>query len=136
MAGKYPVKLLQEDITYANPSSSVQKYNKIKDQVVLFTQILGTTAYRLLPRLKRGSIGATTSIAYAGLIASKTFVISSAVSCPSLTASTLERWRWGGKKIALRGRDRYAKRASRVSAAFGTGISACSQAFQTGGPAL
>ncbi len=57
VAGKYPVKLLQEDITYANPSSSVQKYNKIKDQVVLFTQILGTDHVNgLLPLLYEDSI--------------------------------------------------------------------------------
>jgi ABC-type branched-subunit amino acid transport system substrate-binding protein len=57
VAGKYPVRILQEDITYANPSSSVQKYNKIKDQVVLFTQILGTDHVNgLLPLLHEDSI--------------------------------------------------------------------------------
>lgn len=57
VAGKYPVKVLEEDITYANPSSSVQKYNKIKDQVVLFVQLLGTDhVHGLLPLLGEDSI--------------------------------------------------------------------------------
>ncbi|HEY7567763.1 MAG TPA: ABC transporter substrate-binding protein [Gemmatimonadaceae bacterium] len=60
VAGKYPVKILQEDITYANPSSSVQKYNKIKDQVVLFVQMLGTDhVHGLLPLLSEDSIVAS-----------------------------------------------------------------------------
>jgi ABC-type branched-subunit amino acid transport system substrate-binding protein len=42
VGGKYKVKVLAEDITYANPSTSVQKFNKIKDQVVGFVPILGT----------------------------------------------------------------------------------------------
>ncbi|MGQ0639700.1 MAG: ABC transporter substrate-binding protein [Gemmatimonadaceae bacterium] len=70
VAGKYPVRLLQEDITYANPSSSVQKYNKIKNQVVLFTQILGTDHVNgLLPLLAEDSIvgsGATLDAAWIG----------------------------------------------------------------------
>jgi len=70
VAGKYPVRLMQEDITYANPSSSVQKYNKIKDQVVLFTQILGTDHVNgLLPLLTEDSIvgsGATLDAAWIG----------------------------------------------------------------------
>ena len=70
VAGKYPVRILQEDITYANPSSSVQKYNKIKDQVVLFTQILGTDHVNgLLPLLTEDSIvgsGATLDAAWIG----------------------------------------------------------------------
>jgi ABC-type branched-subunit amino acid transport system substrate-binding protein len=60
VAGKYPVKVIQEDITYANPSSSVQKYNKIKDQVVLFVQLLGTDhVHGLLPLLNEDSIVAS-----------------------------------------------------------------------------
>ena len=60
VAGKYPVKILQEDITYANPSSSVQKYNKIKDQVVLFVQMLGTDhVHGLLPLMNEDSIVAS-----------------------------------------------------------------------------
>lgn len=60
VAGKYPVKVIQEDITYANPSSSVQKYNKIKDQVVLFLQLLGTDhVHGLLPLLNEDSIVAS-----------------------------------------------------------------------------
>ncbi len=42
IGGRYRVRLLAEDITYANPSSSVQKYNKIKDRVAGFVPILGT----------------------------------------------------------------------------------------------
>lgn len=60
VAGKYPVKIIQEDITYANPSSSVQKYHKIKDQVVLFVQLLGTDhVHGLLPLLNEDSIVAS-----------------------------------------------------------------------------
>ncbi|HEX4935773.1 MAG TPA: ABC transporter substrate-binding protein, partial [Gemmatimonadaceae bacterium] len=42
IGGKYQVKLVAEDVTYANPSTSVQKYNKLKDQVAGFAFILGT----------------------------------------------------------------------------------------------
>lgn len=42
IGGKYKVKLVAEDVTYANPSTSVQKYNKLKDQVAGFAFILGT----------------------------------------------------------------------------------------------
>lgn len=42
IGGKYQVKLLEEDIAYINPSSTVQKYQKIKDQVAAFAMILGT----------------------------------------------------------------------------------------------
>jgi ABC-type branched-subunit amino acid transport system substrate-binding protein len=42
IAGRYAVRLLTEDQTYANPSTTVQKYTKIKDQVALFATILGT----------------------------------------------------------------------------------------------
>lgn len=42
VAGRYKVRVLAEDVTYANPSTSVQKYNRIKDQVALFSTILGT----------------------------------------------------------------------------------------------
>lgn len=75
VAGKYPVKLLQEDITYANPSSSVQKYNKIKDQVVLFTQILGTDHVNgLLPLLTEDSIVASPATLDADWIAQQNLV--------------------------------------------------------------
>lgn len=42
VAGKYKVRIIAEDVTYANPSTSVQKYNKLKDRVALFSMILGT----------------------------------------------------------------------------------------------
>jgi len=42
VGGKYKVRILSEDITYANPSTSVQKYNKIKEQIAAFSMILGT----------------------------------------------------------------------------------------------
>jgi ABC-type branched-subunit amino acid transport system substrate-binding protein len=42
VAGRYKLHLLAEDVTYANPSTSVQKYNKIRDQVAAIVPILGT----------------------------------------------------------------------------------------------
>jgi ABC-type branched-subunit amino acid transport system substrate-binding protein len=42
IGGRYQVKVLEEDITYANPSTTVQKYQKLKDQVAAFTMVLGT----------------------------------------------------------------------------------------------
>lgn len=42
VGGKYKVRILAEDITYANPSSGAQKYQKIKDQVAMFAMVLGT----------------------------------------------------------------------------------------------
>jgi ABC-type branched-subunit amino acid transport system substrate-binding protein len=41
IAGKYQVELVQEDTQYA-PDRTVQQYNKLKPDVVAFTQILGT----------------------------------------------------------------------------------------------
>ncbi|EHR53805.1 ABC-type branched-chain amino acid transport system, periplasmic component [Saccharomonospora marina XMU15] len=41
IAGKYKVELVQEDTQY-KPDITVQRYNKIKNDVVAFTQILGT----------------------------------------------------------------------------------------------
>ena len=40
IGGRYQVKVLEEDITYANPSTSVQKYQKIKDQVAPFGELV------------------------------------------------------------------------------------------------
>jgi len=42
IGGRYKVRILAEDITYANPSSGAQKYQKIKDQVAMFGMIIGT----------------------------------------------------------------------------------------------
>lgn len=52
IAGKYKVELVEEDSLYDAPTA-VQKYQKIKDQVVMFAQILGTPITNaLLPQLK------------------------------------------------------------------------------------
>jgi ABC-type branched-subunit amino acid transport system substrate-binding protein len=60
IAGKYRVRVLEEDITYANPSTSVQKYQKIKDQVAMFGMILGTDHINgTLPLLREDGIVAT-----------------------------------------------------------------------------
>lgn len=57
VAGKYKVKVLAEDITYANPSSGAQKYQKIKDQVAMFGMVVGTDQVKgLLPLLAEDSI--------------------------------------------------------------------------------
>jgi ABC-type branched-subunit amino acid transport system substrate-binding protein len=60
IGGRYQVKVLEEDITYANPSTSVQKYQKIKDQVVLLGLVIGTDHINgLLPLLREDRIVAT-----------------------------------------------------------------------------
>ncbi len=41
VAGQYPVEILLEDHLY-DTASTVQKYGKIKDDVVMFSQIMGT----------------------------------------------------------------------------------------------
>ncbi len=57
IGGKYKVKLLAEDITYANPSSGSQKYQKVKDQVALFASIVGTDQINgVLPLLREDSV--------------------------------------------------------------------------------
>ncbi len=48
IAGRYQVRLLVEDQTYANPSTSAQKYQKIKDQVALFGMVVGTDHVNML----------------------------------------------------------------------------------------
>ncbi len=42
LGGRYMVKAIEEDITYANPSTGVQKYQKIKGDVAMFATVLGT----------------------------------------------------------------------------------------------
>ncbi|HSR15842.1 MAG TPA: ABC transporter substrate-binding protein, partial [Gemmatimonadales bacterium] len=60
LGGRYQVKVLEEDITYANPSTSVQKYQKIKDQVATFASIVGTDHINgVLPLLQEDRIIAT-----------------------------------------------------------------------------
>lgn len=57
IGGRYKVKLLAEDITYANPSSGSQKYQKVKDQVALFASIVGTDQINgVLPLLREDSV--------------------------------------------------------------------------------
>lgn len=57
VAGRYQVRVLAEDVTYANPSTSVQKYNKIRDRVALFSMILGTDHINVtLPLLAEDSL--------------------------------------------------------------------------------
>jgi ABC-type branched-subunit amino acid transport system substrate-binding protein len=56
IAGKYKVKLLQEDTQYKT-DLTVQKYNKLKNQVAAFTQVLGTApTLSVLPHLDRDKI--------------------------------------------------------------------------------
>ena len=60
IGGKYQVKVQEEDITYANPSTSVQKYQKIKDQVALLGMVVGTDHINgLLPLLREDKMVAT-----------------------------------------------------------------------------
>ncbi len=57
VGGKYKLRLLVEDVTYANPSTSVQKYQKIKSDVAMMAQILGTDHINtVLPLLAEDSI--------------------------------------------------------------------------------
>jgi ABC-type branched-subunit amino acid transport system substrate-binding protein len=56
VAGKYKVELVQEDTQYKT-DIAVQKYNKIKSDVVAFTQVLGTApTLAVLPQLKTDKI--------------------------------------------------------------------------------
>jgi ABC-type branched-subunit amino acid transport system substrate-binding protein len=51
VAGQYPVEILLEDHLY-DTASTVQKYGKIKDDVVMFSQIMGTPSiFATLPLL-------------------------------------------------------------------------------------
>jgi ABC-type branched-subunit amino acid transport system substrate-binding protein len=51
IAGKYKVELVQEDTQY-RPDRTVQQYNRVKPDVVAFTQILGTApTLAVLPQL-------------------------------------------------------------------------------------
>lgn len=56
IAGKYQVELVQEDTQYS-PPRTVQQYNKIKGDVVAFTQVLGTApTLAVLPQLAQDNI--------------------------------------------------------------------------------
>ncbi len=63
IAGKYQVELVQQDTQYA-PEKTVQQYNKIKGQVAMFTQVLGTApTLAVLPQLKSdGMLAAPASL--------------------------------------------------------------------------
>jgi ABC-type branched-subunit amino acid transport system substrate-binding protein len=66
IAGKYQVELVQEDTQYA-PDVTVQQYNKIKNDVVGFAQVLGTApVLAILPLLEAdgGTAGAATLDAF------------------------------------------------------------------------
>lgn len=57
VAGKYRVRVLVEDVTYINPSSSTQKYQKVKDDVAMMAQVLGTDHINtVLPLLGEDSV--------------------------------------------------------------------------------
>ena len=57
VAGRYKVKLLTQDATYANPSSTVQQYQKVKEDIALVAGVVGTDHVRtLLPLLQEDSI--------------------------------------------------------------------------------
>lgn len=56
IAGKYPVEVVIEDTLYET-NTTVQKYNKIKNDVVMFSQVMGTPHnLALLPLLKEDEI--------------------------------------------------------------------------------
>jgi ABC-type branched-subunit amino acid transport system substrate-binding protein len=56
IAGKYKVELVQEDTQYKS-DVTVQQYNKIKNNVVAFTQVLGTApTLAVLPQLRADKI--------------------------------------------------------------------------------
>ena len=56
IAGEYQVELVQEDTQYS-PPRTVQQYNKIKNDVVAFTQVLGTApTLAVLPQLTQDGI--------------------------------------------------------------------------------
>ena len=57
VAGRYTVKLLTQDATYANPSSTVQQYQRVKDDIALVAGVVGTDHVRtLLPLLQEDSV--------------------------------------------------------------------------------
>jgi ABC-type branched-subunit amino acid transport system substrate-binding protein len=57
VGGRYKVKILAEDITYANPSSGAQKFQKIKDQVAMIGLVVGTDQVNgVLPLLAEDSV--------------------------------------------------------------------------------
>jgi ABC-type branched-subunit amino acid transport system substrate-binding protein len=58
VADKYPIELVQRDSRYDAPTAA-QGYNRLKDEVVAFVQILGTPIISaLLPQLKKDQVAA------------------------------------------------------------------------------
>jgi ABC-type branched-subunit amino acid transport system substrate-binding protein len=59
IAGRYPVEVALEDNLYES-NTTVQKYNKIKDNVVMISQVMGTApTLALLPLLKADNVVAS-----------------------------------------------------------------------------
>lgn len=59
IAGKYPVEVVLEDNLYES-NTTVQKYNKIKENVVMLSQVMGTApTLALLPLLKADKVVAS-----------------------------------------------------------------------------
>ncbi len=59
VAGQYPVEIVLEDHLY-DTASTIQKYGKIKDDVVMFSQIMGTASvFATLPLLAEDNIVAS-----------------------------------------------------------------------------
>ena len=59
IAGRYPVEVVLEDNLYES-NTTVQKYNKIKDNVVILSQVMGTApTLALLPLLKADNVVAS-----------------------------------------------------------------------------
>lgn len=59
IAGRYPVEVVLEDNLYES-NTTVQKYNKIKDNVVMLSQVMGTApTLALLPLLKADNVVAS-----------------------------------------------------------------------------
>jgi ABC-type branched-subunit amino acid transport system substrate-binding protein len=48
IGGRYKVRVLVEDHTYANPSTSAQKYQKVKGDVAMFATVIGTDHINML----------------------------------------------------------------------------------------
>ncbi len=57
IAGRYQLKVVEEDITYANPTTGAQKYQKVKDNVALIAMTVGTDQVNgLLPLMAEDSM--------------------------------------------------------------------------------
>jgi ABC-type branched-subunit amino acid transport system substrate-binding protein len=57
IGGRYTVRVLVEDHTYANPSTSAQKYQKVKGDVAMFATVVGTDHINMLiPLLAEDSV--------------------------------------------------------------------------------